>query len=415
MRVRSKVELAQSVATAQWQRKWRNFGGAAAITYPVETATTVTASASRRTEDQVTYDFKKRIARGDIIVNDYNSVLFEDFPVLPVDFSLTATVHNHLGYPDDYEAGWWYTGSYIPFYGYGGSPPFLPVETNVAVLRQQLTNLAVTKAYANVDASDMLSLATLAESGKTVEFLSSTFRRAIRVFKAVRKLELRKLKREISMREFKDRYMECRYAIRPMIYDVNNTVKALKAPRGRLRKTYRGVAEDSITTQDQLIGKTFMGGVAVDIERKRVTTIKARAGVLCDVNVSMLSPFGGDKILETAWELLPFSFVADWFGNIGQTIGAWAPKVGVNQLASWVVVTETSTATNEVVNPRMTAARDSRTWTLSCSIPQFAYGQRTTSVTRTASPELRMWPQFNMNLSTYKLLDLGIICKNILR
>jgi hypothetical protein len=36
-----------------------------------------------------------------------------------------------------------------------------------------------------------------------------------------------------------------------------------------------------------------------------------------------------------AWELIPFSFVADWFVNIGPYVRAITPKVGVHSLGSW--------------------------------------------------------------------------------
>ena len=41
----------------------------------------------------------------------------------------------------------------------------------------------------------------------------------------------------------------------------------------------------------------------------------------------------GLQPLPTAWELLPFSFVADWFLNIGTFLEAWTTKEGWSFLA----------------------------------------------------------------------------------
>jgi len=52
---------------------------------------------------------------------------------------------------------------------------------------------------------------------------------------------------------------------------------------------------------------------------------------------------------STAWELIPFSFVADWFLSIGNFIGAISPKSGVRYLNEYESVRIKRTVTRTVV------------------------------------------------------------------
>jgi hypothetical protein len=342
----------------------------------------------------------------------------EDFPPQPVSFSQKLTTyHRWYDYTQwqEEEVGHEYSGTYVPFSERSTLPGLLDPRSITDELRQHIVDTAVTSAHANVSMNDLLALATMAEAGKTCDFLVNTLGRAVRIGRAARRLELRKLRREIRFKEFKERYMECRYAIRPLIYDVNGVVKALKTHRTSNRQTFRGRESSTSSNEDTVIGAVYFPGVAVDVNRISTVEITARAGVLCQVDSSMLASFGGDRLAETAWELIPFSFIIDWFANVGKTIGAWAPKAGVSQLASWVAVREIATMTNDVVNCRSTFWDQPSQASNSASTGAAQYGKKITYLHRYPSPALRTWPQFDVNLNLYKLTDLGIILGKIFR
>jgi hypothetical protein len=51
----------------------------------------------------------------------------------------------------------------------------------------------------------------------------------------------------------------------------------------------------------------------------------------------------GAGLLSTPWELIPFSFVADWFINVGDFLGAMVPYLSKNPIGTWYTVKRTQT------------------------------------------------------------------------
>jgi hypothetical protein len=132
---------------------------------------------------------------------------------------------------------------------------------------------------------------------------------------------------------------------------------------------------------------------------------EARAGVLTDVELSHVSIWGTDAIASSLWELTPFSFILDWFFNVGQKIAAFSPNAGVRKLASWVTVRTLATLTNSAdgfSNVVVCDYADSMSWS--------GVKTRTESwTTRTPNPTMRLLPSVKIRLDNLKLLDLGII------
>jgi hypothetical protein len=148
-----------------------------------------------------------------------------------------------------------------------------------------------------------------------------------------------------------------------------------------------------------------------DVNRKIEYEVSARAGVLCDVTIDELTIFGVDQLAESLWELIPFSFIVDWFANVGDTIAALTPDAGVKQRASWVTVRENITALNSSGQ-----IRNNATWptsTVSCGA--FEWGYKEQVLERFVDPSVSTWPQSKLRLDGFKLLDLGIIARQILR
>lgn len=85
---------------------------------------------------------------------------------------------------------------------------------------------AITEAWNKVSLKDTLVLVTAGELTKTLNFVISTLGRVLRIIRALKKLDMKVLKGELSPKELAQRYMEARYAIRPMAYDIRNTLAA---------------------------------------------------------------------------------------------------------------------------------------------------------------------------------------------
>jgi len=205
--------------------------------------------------------------------------------------------------------------------------------------------------------------------------------------------------------------MELRYAIRPVVYDVNNFTAALEQSRSLQfsRFTSRGFRSLNRTFSDTIPLVGYPDGTGT-VNRQATYRVNIRAGVLSEVQQSHLSTWGGDQLLETAWELVPFSFIADWFANFGDIIATITPNIGVRELASWVTTETTVTQRNWCDSVQMT--KDPAVYTASCVLNHS--GERkyeSFHKSRVPNPELSYYPRSNMRLDGLKLLDLAIILR----
>lgn len=140
-------------------------------------------------------------------------------------------------------------------------------------------------------------------------------------------------------------WLEYRYGWRPLVFDMVDTLKAWHAQelRDSLRKrdlrrvTGSGVYE-TLASSTSTVTEGVYRRWTVRIDS--VQRSEARCFAYYEVdktwgsNLQRLNDFGVFDVPRAAWEVVPFSFVADWFVPIGDWLGALTPKVGVNIVAS---------------------------------------------------------------------------------
>jgi hypothetical protein len=121
-------------------------------------------------------------------------------------------------------------------------------------------------------------------------------------------------------KEFAGARLEYSFGWRPLIQDIYNAARIIDRPikakiiRGRATGTLDGNLPAS------------PGNVHYES--------KARVQIITDMvvsnpNVAMLNHLGVLNPFSIAWELLPWSFVADWFGNFGQWLGSLSDFIGL--------------------------------------------------------------------------------------
>jgi len=362
------------------------------------------------TTDEEHPDYRRRIAEGEIINSSFMRIHDKVVPcdVGPFEHHYKYVNNGtHLGHP--YDKHYSIKGDYAP----RGSnvPPFLS-EAAVPVNPDALAALAVTDAFARMDTAEILALATAAEGRKTVESMVSIFLRLTRIVKALKKLDAKALRKEISQKELANRYMELRYAIRPLVYDVIGICKAVNKQREHVRKTSRGSRTGAGTIFDTVTNVPHSWLASADWDREASLTTSSRAGVLCTVNIDTISVFGVDQAVETLWELTPFSFIVDWFLNVGTTISAWTPNAGVTQLASWVTTKKKFEAVNRI-SAYHHAVGSGVSVVISGASLSTSYTHDV--LTRQATPQLAVWPTTNIRFDGYKLTDIGIILSKLLK
>jgi hypothetical protein len=286
--------------------------------------------------------------------------------------------------------------------------------------------LAVTKAWAAINTTEVQSLVMLAEGHKTVASLISIFTRLLKIVKTVRKGEFWYLKRQISKKELKQRYMEMRYALRPLVYDAVHSMNALNtsSTNKAVRSTFRGVqtySDSEASYDDELVESSHNQGTRAytkHYEMLAEVEYSVRAGVLVEIeNLNKLHIWGLTQPIESAWELVPFSFIVDWFLNVGKTIASFTPNFGTKALSSWYTVQKT---TYQKVGMRYEdvsfadGTNPSYRWIdFSKAITGCYIDKTIISNIRVPEPSRRILPTFNVRLDTLKLIDLLIICEKL--
>lgn len=302
-----------------------------------------------------------------------------------------------------------------------GSTGFLPVSSEID--EAALISIATTQSYAQIGHDELLSLSAIAESNKTlsgmIDILKIVNRSMLKTHLKHKKLLKGSRKNDETLAsDIRELYMNARYNLRPCYYDMRALYRILtNAVDKPGRQTYRGYASDSSYNSDVVTPVVFsQGGANVKLNVSRVTTeeISVRAGVLTESGqVSNFQIWGFDSIVESAWDLMPYSFILDWFFNVGNSIMALTPKFGIKDLASWAVVRKQTSQKCIVEEVDATfGPYSSYVYTGNASIPVGSQMTKFTKVlTRIPNPKRNILPSFYLKLDPLKILDLGIILK----
>lgn len=133
-------------------------------------------------------------------------------------------------------------------------------------------------------------------------------------------------------------WLAFRYGVKPIIRDIENVVKAMRKQVSRVRHTSR--CFNKIQEERTDYGSYDHDSVrdTYYILRKDVVVIRAMS--LDEWSSSFLTDIGisSKGLLTLPWEILPYSFVADWFANVGDFLNAVAPTFSTKQLGSALVV-----------------------------------------------------------------------------
>jgi len=291
-----------------------------------------------------------------------------------------------------------------------------------------LKDQAILKAWANVDRSEILAIASVGELNQTVKGLTYLFKKVHRILTFVKTRDARFLrmqksrKNEASFKELKEVYLNARYNLRPLYYDMQAIMKIWnKSITAAMRQTFRSSIKKKTTSSDVVTfdwWDLLNWKWPVDIHRCAHKEVEVRAGVLTDCQpLSLAEMLGGESLVESAWDLTPWSFIVDWFVNAGDYISAWTPEMKVKPLASWVVTKTTTTQTSTILgsNFSYTNAGDEseRVDVNSHSVGSGTAERIVVEKKREPNYSRPYLPNFRLKLDSLKLLDLGLILKDV--
>jgi hypothetical protein len=396
---------------------------------------TQSMSGTEHTEDVVTPDFMARRNSGQIINNLYDNVKSWTTHV-PLSFISQQDLVYNLPSTDHAE----YNSNGIVLYNDPrrllNAPALLPAAS---VEIDRLKNLAITQVWAKVNSAPAESLVTMAEAAKTIQSVTRLFQAALPLLKKLHQLrEMRRnpssiiailgranrrySKKKKFVKMAKDLYhadaakywLEVRYGLRPIYYDIRDTVKAFNEVGSKRRTRFTATTADSAALSDTVIDvpDVYWGTSLADYLRTSSRSVVVSAGVLVESKMKTITvkeAFGLDHWLSLGWELVPYSFVVDWFLNTGAYVAALQGNTTVKPLTSWVTTRDLNTRTVEMTRwdrPKLTDPAYGY-WTndyLNWSGGKMT--QTTQSVHREPNPVMPSLPSLNVRLNTAKLIDI---------
>lgn len=160
-------------------------------------------------------------------------------------------------------------------------------------------------------------------------------------------------------------YLEARYGWGPLIYSIQDVSKALAdGVADNKRITYR--SHQSVMNEKVSSSTAYVSYAGANMPRVFTSKLEyrndVRAGVMFEQGVTLQKALGLNPWLipHAAWDLIPLSFVVDWFFNIGQWLQSLAaPANLVNGYVSWRTETESIIRTYSVDLPAGTFRNDS--------------------------------------------------------
>lgn len=368
--------------------------------------------------DVVTPNWKKRQSKGEIINNPMTrvSTIIHREPFLS---TLTYDLEKYGCTPKK-----WYrqfTQSYIV----DKAIP-MPDSLGATVDLDSVKAQAVSACWAGISAVKLEGLVTALEFDKTIIGFLDLFKKAYRIIHALRKKEWKLLKSEFSKSEIIELYMNARYNLRPVFHDVKGLLAALDYDFTSKfdRQTFRAYKKEyDIKSEEDLLLHTPYSNAQTRLEIRGTyienVSVEARAGVLTSFepgDITMFEVLGLDQGLTSAWELIPFSFIVDWFVNVGDTICQFKHDRTFRALTSWVVSSEKTT---KIIVPQAFVPWSAPD-TASQRVRNFDYqanGGYTKIITetkvRTPNPARSILPRMTVNLDPLKIFDLAIITNKI--
>ena len=216
------------------------------------------------------------------------------------------------------------------------------VSTSLAIPADDISRAAIevsTKVLSDRGRSTTNLWESIAEVDKTIAMLRPSLVKFVGICNDATRAKREGRFKGFALNGVSNLYLAYRYGIRPLVSDVQGILAGLKKDRGNKEVTTR--ARVQLNTVQVLTGSSTLGVVKVNYSNMVNDLVNVRAMSLDEVNMTALNNIGFSTkgLLTLPWELVPYSFVADWAFNIGDYLGALAPAFGWNSLGSCLSIT----------------------------------------------------------------------------
>lgn len=192
-----------------------------------------------------------------------------------------------------------------------------------AGLHESVNSGLVTEILAEANAGTFDLLTNVAESKEAVQTIMKLVMEAVTLYSETRRkvftIRSKAQKGQNVVSEVANRWLEFRYGVMPILYSVQDMIDYLNGGIVSYQ-TYRGGRE---IVGDKIVHGDWSGDPPPIIHR---CFLKRRFNALVNTGNFMKM-----NIASTAWELVPLSFVIDWFINVGDFLTALQTPSGVDE------------------------------------------------------------------------------------
>lgn len=298
--------------------------------------------------DVVTKDFAKRSASGEVIFSPMSKTNTQSYTQGGQGHHIRATSDScdPAGRTE-----WRYDGDYFGLTVFPNGFPAVPVMSvsEIAMMEREATSRCLNGRGRGDSGSNLFE--TWAEKEKAFAMLKNAFLACNPnkvLSKSMRNATIRRLSKTVRSPKklakiAADDWLMYRYGISPLINDMATITAALKAdlPKDLSRISTRGKSEAYKTSSTVLSSST--NAQTTTYVRDSVHQCVVRAVSLDETVVDLFDSAGitFKGLITLPWELVPYSFVADWFTNVGDIIGSAVPAPGWKQLGSCLTTQQT--------------------------------------------------------------------------
>jgi hypothetical protein len=241
-------------------------------------------------------------------------------------------------------------------------------------------------------------LVSIAEAAKTKDLILTSVKRYADAFRAFRKGRLGDVASllNIKPKHAHKSWLEYKYGWMPLLMDVKTSAELFaqqyalggRPPSFKVKEKFTISSERYLTTYFAAFG----GGPDAYHEQRYDVLFEARLSMILEVvnpDITLLQQMGLTNPALVVWELVPYSFVFDWFVSVGDWLSAMTAIRGLR-----VVRPMTSTTTEERYSFNQPA--QTRVWengvTYHNSASTFQFSKREYDRNRWTVPELPRVP-----------------------
>lgn len=245
-------------------------------------------------------------------------------------------------------------GLYSPSIGWTFTDPGTYSETAALNLAKIRFSQKVTEV--NTRFQGGVFLGELAETLHMIRKPAHALRKSVNTYFATLKKRERGLRRVLGRRPLKaskrkllaETWLEWAYGWRPLLSDARQAAEALaslndsRAPHKRVTARYEQLSAPEVGTLLESIGSAIW---KQSYHREERVLVIIRGSVRVEPSSRQLfssTLWGFDPVqwVPTAWELIPYSFLVDYFTNVGDVLACWAASRSAIEWTNYTTVKE---------------------------------------------------------------------------